>query len=343
MKRLLASVSFVLWGFCLNAAAQEPLVRSSLAKQDEMWVGQRITIVVELLVPGYFSGAPSFDLPGLKGMLLIPPSGSPVVGSEQIDGVTYTVQRYGLAVFSRLAGEQTVPAFPVRFFYKRQPLDKDAIPAKGNTEPLKFTAKLPPGAENLGSIISARDLQVVESWKPEPGKAKAGDAFTRTITYTAPDVPAMAFPPFPVGKIDGLGIYPKDPLVLDKSERGVLSGKRIDSVTYVCERAGDFTLPAVKLTWFDLGSHELRTIDFPAHTFSVEANPALESAGTTVSRKVPWVPIIWTALAICVVGTAAFLMDISRLMEALRRAVAFFRPVHLPPLNPPKTKNQPTS
>ena len=145
MKRLLASISFVLWGCCLNAAAQEPLVRSSLAKQDEMWVGQRITIVVELLVPGYFSGAPSFDLPGLKGMLLIPPSGSPVVGSEQIDGISYTVQRYALAVFSRRAGEQTVPAFPVRFFYKRQPLDKDVHSRNGQDRAAEIHGKAPAG------------------------------------------------------------------------------------------------------------------------------------------------------------------------------------------------------
>ena len=183
-----------------GSIAQEAMVRASIETKGEIWVGQRVTLLVELLAPGFFSGTAAFELPTVPGLMLAPPAGSPIVASETIDGTNYTVQRHELAVFSRHAGEQTIPPFTVRFQFKRNPLDKDVIAAAVKTEPVTFIVKLPPGAEELGSLISARNLKVEETWTPEPGKAKAGDAFTRTITFTAPEVPAMAFPPFPAGK-----------------------------------------------------------------------------------------------------------------------------------------------
>src|SRR5262245_45871732 len=67
------------------AGAQEAQVRTSIASQEELWVGQRATLVVELLAPGFFSGTPSFDLPNAPGLLIVPPSGSPVVSNETIN------------------------------------------------------------------------------------------------------------------------------------------------------------------------------------------------------------------------------------------------------------------
>ena len=48
---------------------------------------------------------------------------------------------------------------------------------------------------------------------------------------------------------------------------GSLTGKRRDTITYVCQRAGRFTIPAARLTWFDLDAKKLQTIDFPARHF----------------------------------------------------------------------------
>jgi hypothetical protein len=58
---------------CSHADAQDPKVRASLAAQGNVWVGQRVTLVVELLAPGFFTSAASFDLPDPSGVLLIRP------------------------------------------------------------------------------------------------------------------------------------------------------------------------------------------------------------------------------------------------------------------------------
>lgn len=318
---------------CSLALAQEPKARTSISTKGDLWTGQRVTLVVELLAPGYFSGTPSFDLPDTPGILIIPPAGSPVVSSETIDGVSYTVQRYEVAIFARHAGEQTVPGMPIRIHFKRAPLDKDTVAAEVKSAPVTFTAKAPQGAEKLGNIISARDLKAEEVWKPEPGKAKAGEAFIRTITYTAPDVPAMAFPPFPTDRIDGLGIYAKPPEVLDHSERGSLTGKRRDTITYVCQRPGHFTIPAAKLTWFDLEAKKLQTIHFPAVTLEVAPNPAMASAAAAkeagFADQRPTLAWLVGALAASLLGVLVW--KTHRLWQPV---LDLFRPVYLAPLNP---------
>lgn len=322
------------------ALAKDAKVRVSLATRGDIWVGQRVTLAVELLAPGFFSGAPAFDLPDPPGLLIVPPGGSPTIGSEEIDGASYTVQRHEFSVFARTAGVQTIPPLTARFHFKRNPLDTDILAAMVNTDAVSFTAQLPPGAEKFGNVISARHLQVVESWKPESDQAKAGDAFTRTITYTAPEVPAMLFPPFPADQIDGLGIYPNPPEVRDHSERGELTGQRRDSITYVCKRPGQYRIPAVRMTWWDLDTRQLRTIELPERTLAVAANPGFAAAPTGAEVRHKWMPELkllgdWAVT----LAAAAFLFLSWRLVG--QRILAFFRPVHLAPLNPvqqPKLK-----
>ena len=312
----------------IGAAGQEAKVRTSLSTQGDLYVGERLTLVVELLAPGFFASAPTFDLPDPAGVLLMPPTGHPVLSSEEIDGVSYTVQRHELFAFPRRGGRQTIPSLPVRFAFKRSPLDASGVSATLKTDPVQFTVLPPPGAEALGNVISARNLKVEEIWQPELGKAKIkpGDAFTRTITFTAPNLPGMLFPPFPTNSIDGVGIYAKHQ-VLDQTERGALRGQRQDIITYVCQRPGEFTIPAARLTWWDLDGKQLRSIDFPAHVLDVEG----ASAQTSPPKWVAW----WKPVGLVVLIVLALaLLCHARLRPVFAAVFAKCRPVHLVALNP---------
>jgi hypothetical protein len=340
----LSSILFILCGPS-PVLAQEAMVRAHLDTNAAVWVGQKVTAVVEVLAPGYFSSAVTFDLPDPDGMLLLPPSGHPVMSSETINNTSYTVQRYELSAFPIRVGQQSIPAIPVRFSFKHAPTDTNAITTTVTTTPMPFAVKLPPGAENLGQVISARDLKIEETWKPEPGKTKvpAGTAFTRTVTFTAPDVPGMVFPPFPAGQIDGLGIYTKRQL-LDQTNDGSLSGGRRDIITYVCQRPGKFTIPAVRFVWFNLDTKELETNNLPAYTFNVIPNRALATAtGTGVirgfaSRFVTW----WgfTGLIAVVVLLVLFARWRAKLRSVIAGLFIPFRPSHLQPLNPTEQSQQ---
>jgi hypothetical protein len=177
---------------------------------------------------------------------------------------------------------------------------------------------MPPGAENLPSLISTRELHVNQTWQPQPGKARVGDGFTRTVALTAADVPGIVFPPLPLAKVDGLAVYPKPPVVQDQVERGDFTGKRIDTVTYICERPGQFTLPTLVIPWWDLKSQKLMRVTLPTVTLEVEPGPvqgvdATAPAGEMWGR--PW--LRWMVRA----GLLAAAVVVSwRKRDALRAA-----------------------
>jgi len=120
--------------------AQEPQVRATLNAHGDVWVGQRVLLVVELLAPGFFSSAPAFDLPDPRGLLLVPPSESPMLSTEEINGTSYTGQRHEISVFAQRPGEWTIPSLTVRFSFKRNPMDKENVAATVKTQPIHFTA-----------------------------------------------------------------------------------------------------------------------------------------------------------------------------------------------------------
>lgn len=317
--------------------AQEPQVRTTLANQKPLWVGQATTLVVEILVPGYFASAAHFNLPDPAGVVLLPPQDHPLVSNETRDGTVYSVQRHELRAWPMRAGDPSIPPFTIGFSFKRHPLDPEGQPASVTTEAIPLTVNLPPGAENLGSVISARNLRVSETWQPEPATepVKAGTAFTRSITFTAPDVPGMLFPEFPAEPIDGVGIYAKQQLQ-DHSDRGDFTGQRRDEITYILQRPGQFTVPAAQFTWFDLDSEQLRTESFAAQTFDVIVNPAMASSqaegkSTEPPRRDSFVTIVLGVVLLAVLVLAGFRRRVRRLAA---RAAKPFRPVHLQPLNP---------
>ncbi len=287
---------------CARATAANPpaRVKVELSPKGEAWVGQRVTLAITLSTPDFFAGVPSFDLPDLPGAVVLPPAGSPAIGSETVGDTTYTTQRHEFAIYAQRPGVVRVPPFTVRF-ESNAGFGKPTVRRQVTTEAVSFTARTPPGAEGLGTVIAARDLRARDNWQPEPKSPKVGDAFTRTVTVTAADVPGMVFPPLRFDASEGLAAYPKPPAVEDRSDRGTLTGRRVETVTYVCERPGAATIPDRTLTWWDLDTKELMTVRLPGRTFQVapdpKADPAPAPAPTATNRPGWW----WAVPAVAIV------------------------------------------
>jgi hypothetical protein len=224
----------------------------------------------------WFSGGAKFSLPEIPGVVLLKVGKFAVNRTERIEGSTHSVQGHEFAIFIQRPGVYTIPSFEVLFASARP--GAEPLEHRMKTTHLRIEAKMPPGAENLQTVISTSDLEVNETWEPQPETATVGDAFTRRITMRAADVVGMAFPPLQVANIEGLGIYPREPVVQDKMERGDFTGERIESLTYVCEQPGTVILPALVIYWWDLGKEELKKEELASVTLEVVPNPLFEKA-----------------------------------------------------------------
>jgi hypothetical protein len=120
----------------------------------------------------------------------------------------------------------------------------------------------------------------------------------RDLVFTAPE---------------GVRVYCDAPQSEDKIERGALTGRRIDRVTYVFETAGTFRLPAISQPWWDLGASRLQTAEGKGVSVSVSAAPIPKPRGTSPWSGAFWGELSnWLKLVIPLVGIAAALWGIAR-------------------------------
>ena len=310
-------------------AAEPVLVKLEPPQLVSVSIGEPLPLSVLLLAQGQFAGPTYFDLPEIEGAIIMQVSQRPILGTQQISGETYSTARHDFAVYAQRGGSMRIPAITVRFGSKTS-FDQPTTEHSLQTEFLDIKVTVPPGSVAGEVIVSARDLSAIESWSPKPGNAKVGDAFTRTITLRAREVPAMLLPPPNFDEPAGFAIYPKPPQIRDESKHGEFVGVRIDTVTYISEHAGKFEIPELAVRWWDPDKKQWQIKRFPAATLEVADNPALAPQFTsgTEDGKQPVViksRIGWLVLMLAVIATLWFARaPVSRSWQAwrARRAVS---------------------
>lgn len=167
----------------LQLPVESPAAETVRAKvgKETAWTGEAVPIIITLYSPGPFSGTAAFDLPELPQTVFVK-TGTPLVGSEEIDDESYITQRHEFALYTQRSGKIVIPAFRVRFAGKKT-FTSDAEPMEGITSELQFESKRPPGTESMGVVISATAMKIEQSWNPmSPSEIEAGDVILRTIT-----------------------------------------------------------------------------------------------------------------------------------------------------------------
>ena len=290
----LAILSITLLALAAQAEVAPVTVRMAAPKA---WIGQRATFYVELLAPGSFVGAANFELPQIPGTLLIK-MGNPVVSSKDIEGASWFLQTHEFALFSQKAGVLEVPAFPVTFS-RQEGFVGPATEVKAKTPTARIEIQRPPGSEQIGFLVTTEALEVTETWDSPPGPAKVGAMFKRTILQRAPNLTGMALAPAPTTAPDGIKVYPGNAGTKDKLERGDFLGERRETITYLLQKSGTLSLPALTYVWWNPKTQTLDSKTLPAVTFEVVAPPAAPSPTATVTARRTWP---WLLIAALVAG-----------------------------------------
>ena len=280
-------------------------IRFKAGREGATWLGQELELQLDLWSDGVSFGDQLFVLPEVKGAYLLQGDSSTVKLNENRDGVAWQGLRYTFLLYPQRAGRLEVPPFEVRFS-ARAGYGSEPVGFKFQTPVLFIDARLPPGADASGLVVTSTDFTMEASWKPGsmkdgPANLQVGDAITLQVTRRARDVPGMVFAPLPEFSIEGLGVYPDAAQVNDQINRGDLTGSRTDSVTFICEREGNYEIPELRFPWWDPEQDVLADKVIPARELVVVANPAYAGGATTDSWSAgKW--ISWKLLAAVIIG-----------------------------------------
>ena len=246
------------------ALAQQPAtVQTTVKPETGAVIGQRVAVYVDVLFSGEMLRPPRVVLPEVPGAQILRFETQATTLSDRVG------QRFEFALYARRGGTLTIPGPQVTLLDRA---GNEIGTASG--PPAQLRIAVPQGVDATQPLIATTRATLEEQWTPAPTKAlKAGDALVRTVTREAEDVPAMAMPALAFPAPAGVRVYVEPPQSEDRQNRGAVTGRRIDKVTYVFEAGGRFTLPGVAQPWWDLEARRLHDETRPAVTVSVTAPP----------------------------------------------------------------------
>jgi hypothetical protein len=294
MKRPFASVILVAaiaphGAWAQQAPAPEPVLNVTIDPQRVV-VGQKTTLRIDVLAPNYTTSPP--ELPGFQVRNAVTRPLQSVNLSEQRDGTNYAGVRFEFAIYPQEPGAFAIADQKVKVKYAAEP---PAVREELLSLPrVSFDAFIPDAAADLDPYVAASRLRIEQSVQRSSEQLKVGDSITRIVTIQADETPAMLLPPVTFPAVDGLAIYPAQPALQDKTEgrTDALTATRTDSATYILQRPGDYTLPAIDVRWWNAGEGRVETAHLDAVTMQVAANPAVQPAGASA----PKARLNWTAI-----------------------------------------------
>ncbi|MET4389036.1 hypothetical protein ABIB73_004801 [Bradyrhizobium sp. F1.4.3] len=309
-----------------QAVAAEPIVQVTI-DPPRVVVGQRATLDILVLAPNYMTQPP--ELPGFQVRNAVTRQLQSVNTNEQRDGVSYAGVRFEYAIYPQEPGSYAVSGQKVHIKYAAEP------PATREVDialpDVSLEAFVPDAALDLQPFLSASRLTVEQQIKRSSDQLKAGDAVTRTVTIKAEGTPAMLLPPQAFAAIDGLRLYPAQPVLEDKTDgrTDVMTSNRVDSATYMLERPGDYSLPAIDVGWWNVGSGKVEMVHLDAVPLKVTADPAAGSTtpvgqsgqGWTWDGLVDLIADHWLSALLVVLGLAA----LAWVVPGLVRRIADYR------------------
>jgi hypothetical protein len=272
-------------------AADAPQVRVRIEQSGPIYVGQSLRVDVTVLVPNFFMSSPEFPLFDLPGALVTMPGEGAVNVNETINGVTYAGIQRTYVIVPQREGTFVLPPAQITFQYAAVP--GQPSPGSVTLPPQKFDVLLPPGAKTAQGALPVARVTIKQQVEGLTKPLHVGDAITRTVEIFAEHTQSMMIPPPTFAAPAGARVYRKEPQLTDvKDEQGqFLGGRRVDAATYLFDRPGTYTLPAISESWFDPSANRTQRAEAPEIQVSVvrSSKPATALAPEPAPEK----PIDW--------------------------------------------------
>ena len=221
---------------------------------------------------------------------------------RRVGNRTWLVTELRYAVYPQKSGALSIPA--IGFTAREVQPGRSLLGARLGrrlrmaSTPLEIDVKSVPTSFPGEVWLPARALTLEENWSIDPTSLNVGDSTTRTLTLTARGLQGSQLPPLSsvqgAVNIPELRFYP-DQESIDQSELAEgLQGRRVQSEALVARSGGTWTLPEIRVPWWNIETDRLEFATLPARTVVVTAiqtadqindatlSPNTSTAGTTL-------------------------------------------------------------
>ncbi len=275
-KYIRRTMALVLLCLIYNTGTTEAQVFSSVdLNRKSVYIEQPFRVTVTVYTKTWFTAPVEF------GNLLIPnafiiPFDKTQPGMFTVGGKQYPGIQFYYIVFPYKAGNFTVPALDLTV----------QSPPEGSSQAQKITLKttpqpfivkdIPKELKSKGSWFVATNVTMHETWNPSSSDYKVGDVVKRAIIIDAKGTLPQFIPD--ISKQEDLkwaSIYPQDPVLTDTRSGGDANGRSVQTITYLIEKAGDFTMPEITVSFWNPYTAKIETRSTGNVKIHVDDNPNL--------------------------------------------------------------------
>ncbi len=153
-------------------------------------------------------------------------------------------------------------------------------PVRLHADSIVLDVKPRPSGAGASYWLPARNLSLQAHWSPSQLQTRAGDPVTLDLKLQADGLTAAQLPDLStlLSLPSQLKAYPDQPKLKDDPQGSDLIGSREQSIALIADEPGHFTIPELRLSWWDTQTNQAREAILPAQTLTVEPAPGAASS-----------------------------------------------------------------
>ncbi len=267
---MVRSAFILLWfGVHLTMAQGPRIITETEITPRRGYVGEPRLLSVTVLSETYFTAPVSITNLKVEGAFLVPRQNTST--TVRRNGETYAGVIVKFYLFPYEDGTLEVPS--VTFVtLSPPPGDYRATDVRVTTKATSFDVSAVPPTASTDQWIVADNLSVSERFDRSLDNLKVGDVITRTLTFTASNTLSEFIPEIEWPLIEGVSVYPQQPQLSNDITKELISGRRVERLSYLLEDSGSVVLPEVQMQFYHPGRRAFVNREVPARTIDVATN-----------------------------------------------------------------------
>ncbi|MDH5729692.1 MAG: BatD family protein [Gammaproteobacteria bacterium] len=199
-------------------------------------------------------------------------------------GRNFHVTERKYAIFPQKSGELEIPPIvfsgnvvrntsrrsndPFASFFQQQQL----VPRRVQSSSIKLKIKPIPKEFNGGHWLPAKALSLKQTISPQVSNYTAGEPITRSIRIEALGLMGSQLPEIIMSNTPGFKIYRDQAKSENFPEDNGIASYRVENIAIVATQAGNFSLPEIRLPWWNTDKNQLEYAVLPAIAIQVVAD-----------------------------------------------------------------------
>lgn len=199
--------------------------------------------------------------------------------NRNINGRDYAVLELVFAIYPQESGSLEIPVMTWEANIGNRSSSLFDLYSRQNSlrrlrsEAQTITVKPKPSAYTGEHWLPAKNVVLSDNWSAGFPNFIQGEPITRNITLLANGLTASQLPTLDIEYPNDINHYP-EPAKIDeqKSVKGIATTS-VQTQALLVTEPGQYTLPAVTLTWWNTETHTEEFIELPARDITVQASP----------------------------------------------------------------------